>query len=119
MKFNRRRVTASGIASDNMEEATKCEYEANRAAFDSANAATAFQDLRVEDQGLPLQATFGSQAEHGGCRVRSPGLDWLDAIEAMNKLKFERVKVLVCASGVPPSHLAAVERQCGQGSPLA
>ena len=52
MKFNGRRVTAIGIASDNMEEATKCEYEANRAAFDSASAATAFQDLRVEDEGL-------------------------------------------------------------------
>ena len=45
---------------------------------------TAFQDLRVGDRGQHLQATSGCQAHE----------DWLEAIEAMNKLEYEKMKVL-------------------------
>ena len=109
VKFFRKRITATGIASENifkkpdaawatvkyMEYAKECEYEEKQAAFDSATAAikTLPSNIcawRIKDNTSRLRMEVKVKLED----AVSTHQDWLGAIEAMNKLKFERMKVL-------------------------
>ena len=108
VKFFRKRITASGI-SDNifkkpdaawakvkdMEEAKECEYEEKRAAFPSARAAvkslpSKIYAWKIKDSISRLRLDVKGKLEDVVCAHE----DWLEAVEAMNKLKYERMKVL-------------------------
>ena len=95
--------TASGIASDNIlkkpdaawarvkdtENAKKCEYEEKRAAFHSARAAVKLLPSKIcawkiKDNISRLRLDVKGKLDACACE------DWLEAIEAMNKLKYEQ-----------------------------
>ena len=109
VKFFRKRIAASGIASDNifkkpdaagakvkdMEEAKECEYEEKRAAFQSARAAvkslpSKICEWKIKDNISRRSLDVKGKLEDAVCAHE----DWLEAIEAMNKLKCEWMKVL-------------------------
>ena len=108
VKFFRKRIAASGIASDNIfkkpdaawakvkdiEGAKECEYEEKRAAFQSASAAVKSLPSKIcawenKDNICWLRLDVKGKLEDAVCAHE----DWLEAIEAMNKLKYERMKV--------------------------
>ena len=94
-------VTATGIASDNTfnkpdakvkdkEEAKGCEYEEKRAAFHRATAAikslpSKICAWKISHNTFRLRLDFSRKLEDAVCAHQ----DWLDAIEAMNNLKYE------------------------------
>ena len=109
VKFFRKRIAASGIVSNNIimkpdaawakvkdiEEAKECEYEEKRAAFQTAIAAVKSLPSKIcarknKDNICWLRLDVKGKLEDAVCAHE----DWLEAIEAMNKLKYERMKVL-------------------------
>ena len=78
-----------------IEEAKECKYEEKRAAFHSARAAVKLLPYKISPSKikdnisrlrLDVKVTLDDAV--------SAYKDWLEAIEAMNKLKYERMKVL-------------------------
>ena len=109
VKCSRKRIAASGIASDNIfkkpdaawakvkdtEEAKEFEYEEKRAAFQSARAPVKSLPSKIcagkiKDSISRLRWDVKGKLEDA---VRAHE-DWLEAVEAMNTLSYERMKVL-------------------------
>ena len=131
VKFFRKVITATGIASENMfkkpdaawatvkymEEAKECEYAEKQASFDSARAAvkslpSKICAWRIKENISRLRLEVKGKLEDVVCAHQ----DWLEAIEAMNKLKFERMKVLNRVNkAIKVSHVKLEESLVGTG----
>ena len=109
MKCLEKRIAASGIAGHHffekpdaawwkvtdMKEPEECEHEDKREAFQSARAAVKLLLFticawKVKDNISRLRLDVRGESDDAVCAYE----DWLEAIEAMNKLKNERMKVL-------------------------
>ena len=78
-----------------MEEAKECEYEEKRAAFHSPRAAVKLLPSKI--CASKIKANISRQRLYVKAKWEDAVCaheDWLEAIEAMNKLKCERMKVL-------------------------